>query len=435
MTANSTRRFGLSFLRKLIEKILPGKCFPALMWIVNLSFNSKKQLEYYFFRRRALMHLKKRGYLISKVPPMSVPYKESEFEELDRKILDKINFLQFNSSAEDSKFLITGPASGSGVGSALSILCRGLKLGYLYNRTLLYDDRNLFYDFCFEPIKIHSLEKMDLKTEEQAHFNFLPQKEKVVWFEPWNSMEKTLEAETALLLKLTLSSGINYAAPLNHLPYNDIYVSGLLINSFLKLKEEYKEHIENKKREMGFKTPIIGLHIRQGDLFSTKNLTRSYRFHPIKVFFEAIEQVVSETGIKTVFVTSDSKKAIQQLPKNSGITFIYDDQEKRYDNCNVNMVREKPELKKQETMTAIKNIYLLGDCNYIVGTSCHSFEYSMALSYHRNKKLNGILIRRKGSTGHALEYLVTDDDKLTASGPPIGAYLQPLKARGAPWVH
>ncbi len=383
-----------------------------------------------------MKQLKKMGYLVSKVPPMSVPYKDSELEKLDSQILDKIRSLQFESPADTSKFLIVGSSEGSGVGSALlAMITKGLRLGYLYNRTTLYDKTNLAYDFCFKPIGIHSLQSMNLKTDEQVHFNFLPQKEKVVNFEPWNSMEWAIESESNMLIKYGIRlSEINYAAPLQQLPYSELYVNGLLMDSFLKLKEEYEEHIENRKREMGFEYPIIGLHVRQGDVYDVTYTSTNYRKHPVENFFEAVEQIASRTNIKTVFVTTDSEKSIRQLPKDSGLTFIYDDREERYDNLNVEMVKKMPELRKQETMTAIKNIYLLSDCDYIIGIYGHFFTYSVSLSYYRNKKLNGILMRRKGDTGFALEYIVTDDDKLAASTSPVEPTQSSEKQGSIPWL-
>ena len=403
-------------------------------------------MKYCNFRRCAHAHLRKMNRLIPEVPLMAMPYTREELAVLDRQILDKIHHLQFETPAEDSKFLVCGPAIGSGGGSALlGALTKGLKLAYLYNRTMLYDDRYLFYDFCFKATGIHSLsEVIKPEAENYVHFNFLEQKERIVNFQPWDSMEWAVEVEADLLIKYGVRPStiniqpyeINYAAPLEHLPRNSLYMDGLLINSFLELKEEYKTHIEDRRRAIGFKKPVIGLHIRQGDVTEGNNPLLHYRSYSLKNYFSAIERVASETGIRHVFVTSDSEEAILQLPKDAGLDFIHDDREKRYNNLNVAMLKEKPELRRQETMTMIKSVYLLSECNYIVGAYGHFFRYALALFYHRNKKLNGILIRKQNGAEFDLEYLVTDDTRLPTSTSPVSPYRPPLRERGnIPWLH
>ncbi len=344
---------------------------------------------------------------------MSVPYTADELAALDRMILDKVRLLQFATPVEDARFLIA-VANSAGMGSSLSALTKGLRLGYLYGRTVLYDEGRLLYDFCFKPIGIHSLEKAELKAKKHIPFNLRSQQERTVRFIlGYSSMAWRLENETRMNMRSGLQlPEINYAAPLNRLPHGYLYMEGLLMDSFLELKEEYKEHIQNRKRDMGFAGPVIGLHARMGD-------TDIGRKHSIENYLQASARVVSEAGIKTVFITTDSPEFLRQLPRDSEVTFIYDEQEKRYDNNNAWMVRENPKLRKQETMTAIKNMYLLSECDYIVGASSNLSQYGAALFYYRNRKMNRILMRRRGDTGFDLEYLTTGDNKLPASTAPV----------------
>ncbi len=366
--------------------------------------------------------------LVLETPPMSVPYSEDELKALGSHIIDKIRLLQFETLAENARFLIVQPSYGAGSIGELVTLITGLRLGYLYDRTVLYDDGKSPYDFCFKPIGIHSLGNIELQTQKQPTLNFLLQRDKAVLFSAnrsfFNDMAWQMACEVDMPIRYGIRySDINYTAPL-HMPYSYLYVDGLLLNSFLELKEEYQEHIYNRKREIGLdkQQPVIGLHARLGD---TKLLPEEvYRLHSDANFLQAIERVVSESGIKTVFVTTDSPEFLQRLPRDSGITFIYDEQEKRYDNHNNGMVRISPELKKQETMTAIKNVYLLSGCDYIVGTYSNLSRCGMALSYYRNRKMNAITIRRCGNTGFDLEYFTTDDDKLPASLAPVSPWMQ-----------
>ena len=357
---------------------------------------------------------------------MSVPYSDDELKALESHIIDKIRLLQFETLAENARFLIVKPGYGAGSIGELVTLITGLRLGYLYDRTVLYDDGKSPYDFCFKPISIHSLRNTGLQTRKQL--NFLLQRDKAVFFDANISFPNDMAWQMAREVDMPIRYGIrysdiNYTAPL-HMPHSYLYVDGLLLNSFLELKEEYQEHIYSRKREIGLdkQQPVIGLHARLGD---TKLIPdQVYRLHSDANFLQAIERVVSESGIKTVFVTTDSPEFLQRLPRDSGITFIYDEQEKRYDNYNNYMVRIRPELKKQETMTAMKNAYFLSRCDYIVGTYSNLSRCGMALSYYRNRKMNAITIRRRGNTGFDLEYFTTDDDKLPASAAPV-----------SPWIH
>ena len=397
---------------------------------LQLAMMKMKLLEirYRRFRRAALLYLGRENYLLPTYPSKKL-YAENEFEELDCKILERINFLQFGQAAENAQFLISKPFSCAGFGaSLLSPITCALLLGYLYNRVVLYNDRDFSYDFCFEPIGVHSLENINTETTKPP-FNFLHQTEKNVHFEiPSMAWGMYFELERKNLKYGLPSLQINFAAPLR-LPHNHLYVSGLILDSFLQLKEEYQQYIEARRHEIGFEPPVLGLHIRHGGI---RNFRESYRLLPLEHYFQTIERMVSETGIKTVFVTSDSPAAIRQLPKDSGINFIYDDQEIRYDNLNAKMVKENPTLKKQETQTAIKNILLLAECDYIIGTYSNFIQYALSISYHRNKRLNGILMRKQEGGRFDLEYITHGDARISASPAPIPS-VQPRHK--FPWLH
>ncbi len=363
--------------------------------------------------------------LVLETPPMSVPYSDDELKALDSRIIDKMRLLQFETLAEDARFLIVQPHYKAGSIGELVTLITGLRLGYLYDRTVLYDDGKSPYDFCFKPIGIHSLRNTGLQTQKQPTLNFLLERERAVRFGPYcSNIAWQMAREVDMPIRYGIRySDINYTAPL-HMPHSYLYVDGLLLNSFLELKEEYQEHIYSREREIGLdkQQPVIGLHARLGDTKVGRG--QVYRKHSDANFLQAIERVVSESGIKTVFVTTDSPEFLQRLPRDSRITFIYDEQEKRYNNHNNSMVRIRPELKKQETMTAIKNAYLLSGCDYIVGTYSNLSRCGVALSYYRNRKMNLIAIRRRGNTGFDLEYFTTDDDKLPASVAPVSPWMQ-----------
>ncbi len=318
-------------------------------------------------------------------------YSADTFSTLDSMILAKLQLLQFRIPFQEAKFLILN-SSRHGLGSILDCLSKGLVYSYLYNRTLLLNDKPHAYDFCYEPISIHSLKEINNGSIYTKRMNFLPQKERIVSTNIYK-----------LVFSRPLNRFLNPVHPLP-LPLGLLYIQGLILGSFLSLKQEYKTHIREKRKAIGFKNPIIGVHIRQGDILYNAN--QQIRNIPYKVYMEVIEYLVDKTGIKNVFITTDSEDIIQQLPKDSGIDFIYDDNEKRYNNHAVNMLRRRPELRKQETMTSIKNIYLLAACNYIIGSASDWFPISTALSYFHYKKLNGIRIVKSSAGDYSVVYRI-----------------------------
>ena len=403
-------------VKKIWRRVIPQKyrlIIYRIRVLPSLLAGRRKFIQDLILYFRVKLYAKKTGLILSKITsPHNYPL--DTFKSLDLMILNKLQLLQFGIPFQESKFLIlSSPPYGFGA-AVLDPLSKGLTYSYLYNRVLLFNSSRLVYDFCYEPISIHSLEDINRKYNKKAiKFNFLPQKEKVVYSSFFQTFNSPL-----------LPDLLNSVHPLS-LPLHSIYTRGLILGSFLKLKQEYRAHIEKKRKEIGFKNPILGVHIRQGKLDVS---FERHRFIPVQKYLEIVKQVVHQTGIKTVFVTTDSEEVIQQLPKNSEIDFIYDDNEKRYDLLNARMLMRHPELKKQETMSSVKNIHLLADCNYIIAGPGNWFNNSLSLSYFRNKKLNGILIKKhnvikksrengsisytiKGKTDdYYIDYIITNDD-------------------------
>ena len=176
------------------------------------------------------------------------------------------------------------------------------------------------------------------------------------------------------------------------LPYQYEYVTGLLLTSFLELQEQYRERIEKCKTEIDFpSSPVIGCHIRRGESIF-KMSVNSGEDDDMACYIKCIEALAEITSSKTVYIATDDPMVLKQLPADSGINFIYDDREIRYNNHNREMVEKNRDLRDQETMTAVKNIYLLGDCDYIIGSAVHFAAYGHAMSYYRNKKMGRIYL-------------------------------------------
>ena len=323
-----------------------------------------------------------------------MPYTKDTLKAFDRVLIERVNFLQFGVSSEDAKYLVVKPHHAGLSAQILNNLNIALILGSLYNRTVLFDEALIRYNFPFKPITNHALAGVEGNVEGNIEnidkdkiFRFQPSPERILFYNTLKSRLYWLPFETVRSIGASSSSLL--------LPEQFQYTFGLLLNCFLTLKEEYKVHIDERKKKIGFPadTPVIGLHIRRGDQTDVSNSSaRSHMMIPSAVYISCVEALAEVTGCRTVFVTTDSPSALQQLPKDSGITFIYDDEEIRYDNCNADMVRDNSAFSRQETMTAVKNIYMLGDCDYIVGGRASFYFAGAGISYHRNKKLGKICV-------------------------------------------
>ena len=326
---------------------------------------------------------------------ISIPYSEETIRAFDESAVQKIQFLQFHTPFEDAKFITSSSTDEGFSSSILKRITEAFTFGYLHNRTVIFDETSSPYEFCFEtPICSHSKSMISDIT--------LPDQQKRFLFS--SSVQKVVAMPVSDYLRFILRRGMNrgraisFTYPLRRIPDSFFYFTGLIMDSVLKLKDEYELHIRERRKYLNMESykPIIGVHIRQGDVMTESYL--AFRRFKLSDYMATIEEVVSKTGVKNVFIATDSPETIKQLPKDSGITFIYDDEEKRHDTSNSLMLLNNPDMKKIETMTAVKNIYLLSDCDYIVGSYGTSFiKFASALSYFRKKRRNLILITRSSN--------------------------------------
>ncbi len=321
-------------------------------------------------------------------------YEEGCLQEIERMVVGKLHFLQYEfSQKENAKYLlVTGINPGLGFGAYMHIIERTLTLGYLYNRTVIYDDWRLSYDFPYEPVTNLSINDVDGILSGSPCFNYLPQCEKAVCWSYTSRFNRHCR-----MWQTQHKRRIGFCDVLENLPENHLYDLGLVMGKFLKLKEEYSIHIEERRRALGGESPRIGVHIRQGELrFKSDPRDGQHRCFAADSYIRVVEQVAAATGVKTVFVATDSEAALRQLPKDSGLDFIYDDEERRYDNHLAGMLDKEPSLRKQETLTAIRNIYLLADCDYLVYSNSALTRCALGLSYYRNKRLNAVMLEQPG---------------------------------------
>jgi len=130
-----------------------------------------------------------------------------------------------------------------------------------------------------------------------------------------------------------------------------------------KVIDELKNRINWNSYDMH-----IGLHVRRGD----KNSECPYV--PTECYLAQIKSLTDKHPQKNflVFVSSDDPNALQDLEfRAPELDFAWDESEARYNNFNAGMVALNNGLAFQESVTAAKNILILGECKYVVGM-CHA---------------------------------------------------------------
>ena len=108
----------------------------------------------------------------------------------------------------------------------------------------------------------------------------------------------------------------------------------------------------------------IGLHVRRGD----KNSECPYV--PTESYLQQVRSLIFKYPQKKIliFLSSDDPNAIEHIQAGLvGVDVRWDELEKRYNNFNAGMVAQNPALALQESITAGKNISLLGECDYLIG--------------------------------------------------------------------
>jgi hypothetical protein len=263
-------------------------------------------------------------------------------------IHNKLDKLQFNSNIETGKFLIVKIEPG-GFGAEVYRRLLGLKLGYIFNRTVIFDYSFTLYENCFHPLSSFDFSRFSLKTQTKLNFK-QNQQDKIVYFdfyEYWNNFKLRKYIENWTPKNLNKNQKPNYFL-------------GQLTFRLIPLPE-YKKYLNDCYKRLHWQRPIIGCHIRRGD----KNVESPYV--PLRIYHHHLNKAINKTGVKRIFITSDSPDIFSKLPQIKDVEYIYDNQEKRYNNANHQLVKNNKDLKKQETMTSLKILTLLSSCDYLVG--------------------------------------------------------------------
>lgn len=132
--------------------------------------------------------------------------------------------------------------------------------------------------------------------------------------------------------------------------------------------------LDSTKQALGWDDSAlhIGIHVRRGD----KNTECPYI--PTETYVEFFKNIANKYPEKPIqiFLTSDDPESYEEFSKAlPGIPILWDIDEPRFNNCNAHLVNDQPTLALQESVTAAKNICLLGQCDYVIGMASAQFTW------------------------------------------------------------
>ena len=326
-------------------------------------------------------------------------------------VLARLDVLQNPLDVESGRFVIVGQ-DVHGFGGQVSRRLLGLQIGLMLNRTVIFEKPNdPPYVTCFHPFAKYTFEDVSHLPASPLDFQ-RDQPDQAVRFDFesfWSNRQ--LRSRVGSWVPPEIAS---FAC-------GRMLLEGLLA-SRCRLLNEFEQYVADAKRRIAFEPPIIGLHVRRGD----KTVETPYV--PLHALLQQVVSLSKQTGVRRVFVTSDSDKTFEELPRDLGLDFIHDPDEKRYDNANHLFLMSRPELQRQETLTAVKILELLSACDGVVGQDNAHFAKLAAAR---------IVARTQTCDRHRL---VRGDYAATFSGAPIRSwpkvlfYEKPRRSRAVLWA-
>jgi len=159
------------------------------------------------------------------------------------------------------------------------------------------------------------------------------------------------------------------------------------ILTWMRLLPSAQSMVDAEKKRLGIGLTTLGVHLRRGD----KSVENAYV--PAAEVNRAIGAVHQVWPFDSLFLASDSPNAMREIRLPPGVTLIFDETEKRYNNANHKMLFHNPELAQQETFTALKNLILLSSCGGLVGQdNTHFSVIASRIIANRNPESGRIIL-------------------------------------------
>ncbi|CAH1790373.1 unnamed protein product [Owenia fusiformis] len=130
----------------------------------------------------------------------------------------------------------------------------------------------------------------------------------------------------------------------------ELWMVGQYVRYLIQPTKKLRQFISNVVSKIGFRTPVVGLHIRRGDK------VREVKPTPLNKYFDEINQyfLTRNYDTKLVFLATDDKNVFNDCrDKYKQYTFIQ---------------LESDKTKRTNTMVTLTDIILLAETDYFVGT-------------------------------------------------------------------
>ena len=266
----------------------------------------------------------------------------------------------------------------TGLGAQISRRILAVRVALITGRAAIFPNENFFpYIPCYKPLtREENLLQVGLEPSFLFDNNSYPS---VVKFDFWRFWKN--ESEKTLVYGFTPPELDGFSNP-------NLILDGIIFSTF-SLLDEFNEQIAINLKRFSIDNSVLGVHFRRGDKFIETP------YVPIAEYKKAICRVSERTGLSRVFVASDSPRAVEELGlARLGFDVIFDEQEQRFNNASHKFLLRNRHLARQETFSALRNIYLLSNCSRIVGQDNAHFARlaAGAISVRRNTPDFGELI-------------------------------------------
>lgn len=178
---------------------------------------------------------------------------------------------------------------------------------------------------------------------------------------------------------------------------SSLVLDGIILD-WLRLTDDVHQYCQAAATRLGVSSSTLGVHLRRGD----KQVETA--FVPASEVNRQILQMHNAWAFDSIFLASDDPGARDAIQLPTGVRLLFDDNEKRYNNANHKMLLANQRLAEQETLTAIKNIYLLWSCGGLIGQDNAHFATIAAakIACHTNEDrislINGRFSERRSLT-------------------------------------
>jgi hypothetical protein len=251
----------------------------------------------------------------------------------------------------NNKNLLYFSIEDAGFGAMISRVMTGVGIALHFDKKAVFRLNGCKYIFPFEGIPQHDI-------SEFPPFEFKDQKGNFEWhFMPYWQGDATVRKDFQYpKCPFVPVSNDKWCATILK------YVLRKPIPALVSLIERVKEKL--KWNEYPKK---VGIRIHRGDKVSeSPNL-------PEDVYLDYFKKLNDENI--AIFLTSDDPDMYNKVIQKINVPVLWDFDEKRYNNDNKITAGTSEELSIEESLTCAKNILLLGDCDYVIGTHNSQFTW------------------------------------------------------------